>query len=96
MDTKDYMGVSLYIYVRTSVQVKISHLRESLEDERQHLQHRLPAHIMLVLQLSHHEGHVVPQLPAQWVVQQVLQIDLPDTNTVYSLPELNNTISLQM
>lgn len=51
---------------------KYPHLRESLKDECQHLQHRLPACVMLICQLSHNEVQVLSQLLPQWVVQKVL------------------------
>lgn len=50
---------------------KCTHLRESLEDVGQHLQHRLPACVVLVAQLRHHKVQVFSQLLPQWVVQQV-------------------------
>lgn len=55
----------------------LTHLGEGLKDVSQHLQRRLPAGVMLVQQLRHHKVEVVLQLPAQRVVQQVLQVDLP-------------------
>lgn len=48
-----------------------SHLRESLEDVGQHLQHRLSACVMLVVQLGHHKVQVLSQSLPQWVVQKV-------------------------
>lgn len=51
-------------------------LRERLEDVGQHLQRRLPARVVFVLQLSHHEVQVVLQLLPQRIVQQVLQVNL--------------------
>lgn len=48
------------------------HLRESLEDVCQHLQHRLPACVVLIGQLGHNEVQVLSQLLPQRVVQQVL------------------------
>lgn len=57
----------------------VIYLRESLKDVSQHLQRRLPACLMLVVQLRHHEVQVLFQLPPQRIVQQVFQIDLQDT-----------------
>lgn len=54
------------------------YLGEGLKNVCQHLQRRLPAGVMLIEQLRHHEVQVVLQLPPQGVVQQVLQVDLAE------------------
>lgn len=56
-------------------------LREHLEDGGQQFYHRLPAGVLLVLQLGHHKVQVELQLLPQRVVQQVLQVDLHRTKT---------------
>lgn len=61
--------------------VDVPHLRERLEDGRQHLQRGLPAGVELVLQLRHHKVDVLLQLLPQRVVQQVLQVDLQKNNS---------------
>lgn len=59
--------------------VEETYLRESLEDVCQHLQRRLSACVMLIVQLGHHKVQMPSELPSQRVVQQVLQIDLHNT-----------------
>lgn len=72
----------MYAEIITCADVKriFPHLRESLEDVGQHLQHRLPACVMLIAQLRHHEIQVTFQLLPHWVIQEVFQIDLQRVN----------------
>lgn len=64
---------------------KFTHLRESLEYVGQHLQHRLPARVVLVVQLGHHKVQVLSQFLPQRVVQQVLKIDLQNRKHIHRL-----------
>lgn len=47
------------IFTHGRLETKFTHLRESLEDVGQYLQYRLPACVMLILQLGHHKVQVI-------------------------------------